>query len=309
MDHERYLVVTADDYGIGLATSQGILDLAIHGRISATVLLVNSPCVSAAVAAWQRAGNPRPLGWHPCLTLDAPILSPHRVPSLVDATGQFWKLGKFVSRLLTGRIRPADIEAELRAQLQRFIDLTGHPPTIVNSHHHVQVFSPVGKILEEILSPYKQSTYVRRIRESWKTWWGISGARKKRFFLSFMGRSDARRLNRKGFPGNVWLGGITNPPLLGNPEFFVRWLLQIPGKIVELTCHPGFLDPTLIGRDCTSIDGQLQRRFREWHLLRQSSFDEALREAGLTLVTPSQLSNMLPVLSRTAGVTVPSDAA
>jgi hypothetical protein len=145
VENSRYLVVTADDYGIGPATSRGILDLAVHGRISATVLLVNSAYVESAVKTWQQAGNPRELGWHPCLTLDKPILPPQQVPSLVDSLGRFWKLGGFIKRLYSGRIRASEIDVELRAQLRRFVDLTGYFPTVVNSHHHIQIFSPVGK--------------------------------------------------------------------------------------------------------------------------------------------------------------------
>src|SRR5713226_2341116 len=65
VDGKRYLVVTADDYGIGLATSQAILDLAVQGRVSCAVLLVNGPYAEDAVRAWRRAGEPLELGWHP----------------------------------------------------------------------------------------------------------------------------------------------------------------------------------------------------------------------------------------------------
>src|SRR5262249_60479832 len=82
VDGKRYLIVAADDFGIGPATSQGILDLAVLGRVTATVLLVNSPYAEPAVRAWRQAGQPVELGWHPCLTLDRPVLPPEIVPSL-----------------------------------------------------------------------------------------------------------------------------------------------------------------------------------------------------------------------------------
>src|SRR6476620_5162227 len=80
----RRLVVIADDFGIGSATSQGILDLAEAGVISGTVLLVNSPHAEADVAQWRKRGTPVPLGWHPCLTLDRPVLPTRKVKSLVN---------------------------------------------------------------------------------------------------------------------------------------------------------------------------------------------------------------------------------
>ena len=62
MNGKRYLIVTADDYGIGPETSRGILELSLQGRLTATVLLVNSPHVEPAVQAWQQAGRPVQLG-------------------------------------------------------------------------------------------------------------------------------------------------------------------------------------------------------------------------------------------------------
>src|SRR6516225_4580447 len=123
VEGKRYLVVTADDFGIGLETSRGILDLAKSGRITASVLLVNSPHAESAVRAWRRAGSPVELGWHPCLTLDAPVLPPDQVPSLVMADGCFPRLALLIHRLWLRRIRPDEVEAEFAAQFRRFVDL------------------------------------------------------------------------------------------------------------------------------------------------------------------------------------------
>ena len=289
MDGKRYLVVTADDYGIGPATSRAILDLAIQGRVTATVLLVNSPHAAAAVDEWRQAGRPMELGWHPCLTLDRPVLPPAAVPSLVDRQGRFWPLGRFLIRLLSGRIRAAEVQAELGAQLERFEDLVGFPPPVVNSHHHVQVFPPVGPILAGLLQGGRELPYVRRVREAWRALALVPGARLKRLFLSHLGRRDAARWHRQAFPGNDWLAGITDPPCVADPDFLARWLTRVPGDVVELTCHPGYFDPTLIGRDCTATDGQLQRRVRERQLLEDVGFETAYRQARFTLVPPSGL--------------------
>ena len=59
MSDKRFLIVTADDFGVGPATTQGILDLAVQGRVTATVLLVNAPYAAVAVRAWMRATSPR----------------------------------------------------------------------------------------------------------------------------------------------------------------------------------------------------------------------------------------------------------
>jgi predicted glycoside hydrolase/deacetylase ChbG (UPF0249 family) len=289
LDATRYLIVTADDFGIGPATTQGIVELAARGLVTGTVLLVNSPYAEAAVRAWRQAGAALELGWHPCLTLDRPVLPPGQVASLVQPDGRFWPLGEFVRRVCRRRIRPADIEAELRAQQRRFRDLVGRPPTLVNSHHHVQVFSPVGAILQVLLREQQPLPYLRRVCEPLRALVRVPGARLKRGFLSVLGWFDARRQRRAGLPGNDWLAGITDPPHVADPDYLSRWLTRVPGRIVELTCHPGHIDTTLIGRDCTANDGLLLRRVRELHLLRHASFPAACRQAGFTLIAPSEL--------------------
>ncbi len=292
MDGKRYLVVTADDYGIGVATSQAILDLAAQGRVTCAVLLVTAPQAEEAVRAWRKAGEPLELGWHPCLTLDRPILPAGQVPTLVAEEDRFWPLGTFLRRLFSGRIRGREIEAELRAQLSRYQELVGRPPSVVNSHHHVQVFAPIGAILRQLLQQQHPLPYVRRIHEPMPSLIHVPGARGKRLFLSSFGRRDAWHLEQAGFPGNDWLAGITDPPCVADPNFLVRWLTWMPGEVVELTCHPGYLDATLIGRDCTADDGQLQRRVGECQLLQDRRFLEACHRARLTLVAPSELRTL-----------------
>ena len=109
MDATRSLVVVADDYGIGPDTSRGILELAARGTITGAVLLVNSPYAAEAVRAWRSSGVPVELGWHPNLTLDRPVAPAARVPSLVGPDGCFWPLGRFLARLLTFRVRAAEV--------------------------------------------------------------------------------------------------------------------------------------------------------------------------------------------------------
>jgi predicted glycoside hydrolase/deacetylase ChbG (UPF0249 family) len=285
----RYLIVTADDYGIGPAVSRGILDLAARGVVTGTVLLANSPHAEEAVRAWRQAGATLEMGWHPCLTLDRPVLPADRVPSLVGPDGRFHALGCFTRRWLLGRIREADVRAELQAQYGLFRELVGRPPVVVNTHHHVQVFAPVGRVLLEVLGRRRPLPYVRRVREPWRMLARVPGARLKRAFLNALGRPDGRRQEALGFPGNDWLAGVTDPPCVEDPHFVARWLTRIPGRVVELTCHPGHADDTLLGRDCAARDGQYERRVREYELLRDDRFAQACRTAGFTLVGPSAL--------------------
>jgi predicted glycoside hydrolase/deacetylase ChbG (UPF0249 family) len=286
---ERQLIVIADDYGIGPATSAGILELANRGVVTGSVLLVNSPYAENDVADWHKAGQPMELGWHPNLTLDAPILPAARVPTLVNSQGLFWPLGAFMKKLFFGRIRADEVAAEFQAQLARFVDLVGQPPGLVNSHQHVSIFAPEGQILMALLQEQKPRAYIRRVREPWGMIRRIRGARTKRAFLNFHGRAMSRLQAACGFPGNDWLGGVTDPAWVKRSHFFEDWLTAIPGARVEMSCHPGFRDETLLGRDCQAHDGLMQRRVDELQLLRRPDFFQAVARSGFQLVRPARL--------------------
>jgi predicted glycoside hydrolase/deacetylase ChbG (UPF0249 family) len=287
---ERFLIVVADDFGIGPNTSSGILDVAERGSATASVLLVNSPSAESDIRRWRCRGCPMELGWHPNLTLDAPVLPASRVPTLLGADGKLLPLRHFVRRWLAGGLNPAEIASELAAQLDRFVELVGHLPTLINTHQHVGVFAPVGEILLSVLEQRRCVPYVRRVREPWSVLWRVPGARIKRTVLNLQGRRLARSQEARQFPGNDWLAGVTDPQWIKDPRFFGRWLHAVPGEVVELMCHPGYLDPTLLGRDCQLGDGLMERRVDELRLLREPAFQGAVAAAGFRLASPSELT-------------------
>jgi chitin disaccharide deacetylase len=274
------LVVTADDFGIGLETSRGILDLAARGAVTSTVLLVNSPFAAASVALWNKLGRPVELGWHPALTLDAPLSPPEHVPTLVDASGRFLNLGGLLKRLLRGRVRREELLLELNAQYDHFLELVGSPPPCVNFHHHLHVFPAIGAALRELFAQRNIQPFLRRVVEPRQTLSSITGARMKRLILTRFGARAAAAQQAAGLPGNDQLLGITDPAFVHDPEFFVRWLRRIRGEFVELTCHPGYYDESILGRDATRSDGQLERRAKELELLREPALLAELRRLG-----------------------------
>jgi len=185
---------------------------------------------------------------------------------------------------MTGRIRAEDIERELTAQYERFVEWVGRSPLVVNFHQHVGLFFPIGDILRGVLERSRPRPYVRRVVEPATMLARIPGARLKRSVLTYLGRRQARDLSRGGFPGADYLAGVTDPKWVQDPAFFVRLLSRVPGRVVELGCHPGHLDSTLPGRDG---EGLQRRRVDEYRLLADPSFDEVCRWAGFTRVAPS----------------------
>ena len=294
------LLVTREENGLGSSVDNrrrrlwhrtgyvgAILDLAMEGRITATVTIVNSADAQQAVGEWLAASPAADLGWHPNLTLDRPILPAERLPSLVRADGTFWPLGQFLRRACLGQIRFGEVRDEWQAQYRRFVELAGRPPAVVNSHQHVSLFPPCDDALLAVLDAQNARPYLRRVVESGSVIARVPGARVKRTALSVLGRRAARRAAAHGLPGCDWLIGVTDPGCVADNRYLDRWLKKIGGQgSVEVCCHPGYHDSSLIGRDCDSGDGLL-RRPRETTLLRLPTFLAACADAGLVPVRPT----------------------
>jgi hypothetical protein len=188
-----------------------------------------------------------------------------------------------LKRLSLGRVNTDELHAELFAQYQLFIRMVGQAPPAVNGHHHCHIFPYVGAVIRDILAHQHPKPFVRMVGEGLGTLTRVPGARVKRFILGLLGAKAARRQRQHEYPGTDRCAGITDPPFVQDPEFFTRWLRNVKGETVELTCHPGELDMSLEGRDGTLEDGQLHRRAREYELLKSPDFMSAVKAAGFTL--------------------------
>ena len=247
--------------------------------------MVNSPYALEAVRTWRQSGKALELGWHPCLTMDPPAAGAERVPSLVGPDGCMWPLGRFLKRLITGRIRAEEIELELAAQYEHFVEWIGGPPMVVNVHQHVGLFSPVGVLLRQVLAHSRPLPYVRRIIEPATMLARIPGARLKRSVLTCLGRQTgsrpkARGLSRRGLPGRY------NRSEMGPRPGVLRPLAVAssgPGGRIRLSSRPS-RTPHCQAATATAFSVAVWTNTVCW---RTPSFDEACRRAGFTRVTPS----------------------
>lgn len=127
----RTLIVNADDFGLTRGVSRGILTCYHNGIVSSTTLMVNRGADPALVEELRASGLG--VGLHVNLTLGTPVSDPQRVPSLLDAGGQFVR----DAREQAGRARPEEARIEIGNQVEAFRRLMGRFPTHLDSHHHV----------------------------------------------------------------------------------------------------------------------------------------------------------------------------
>ena len=126
----RRLIVNADDLGMTAGVTNGVV-AALEGGVvtSASAMVCRSRSAEHVRAAARRL--PRKLGVHLQLSAGAPVSSPERVASLVDASGRFPR------HLVEDAILDEDEAfSEWSAQVEAAIAL-GLSPTHVDSHHGI----------------------------------------------------------------------------------------------------------------------------------------------------------------------------
>jgi predicted glycoside hydrolase/deacetylase ChbG (UPF0249 family) len=139
----KWLIVTADDFGISRGVNRGIVEAHRDGILTSTSLMVNRPAAEEAGA----------------LSRQCPVLSVGLHLEL-DAT------------------HCDDVSAELERQLARFTALTGASPTHIDSHHDVhrdpRVLPHVRAWARRVGAPVRGYSDVRHLSKFYGQWGGES---------------------------------------------------------------------------------------------------------------------------------------
>lgn len=134
----RRIIVNADDLGLSPSVNTAIFDVFRAGNLSSATLMVNMPGTEDAVEGKKEFPG-LAVGLHFCITEGTALFG---ASSLTGPDGRFVDRGTIFKRSLLGRLRSADVRAELLAQLARMEEL-GVVPTHVDSHQHVHMIPGV----------------------------------------------------------------------------------------------------------------------------------------------------------------------
>jgi hopanoid biosynthesis associated protein HpnK len=241
----RRLIVNADDFGLHAAVNRGILAAHTAGIVSSASLMAGGAAFDEAV---RLAGECPRLGVGVHLTLVGanPVLPAEEVSSLVDETGSLYgSYPLFIKRLLRGKIRLAEVEQELAAQIDR-IRMAGIQPSHLDSHQHLHVLPGIGGIVLDLAKRF--SIRAIRIPAEPVAFIGATPATVGRLvgrggltMLANLFRQQAAAAGIRTtdhFYGMLAGGQLTEPAILAI-------LLHLPQGNSELMTHPGFADESL----------------------------------------------------------------
>ena len=256
------VIVGADDLGLSPGITQGILESHRDGVVRSTSLLVTFPDAEEA-AVLARAERGLEVGLHIDLVGGEPVSDPARVRSLVGADGRFHRLPQFAARLLSGRIRLAEVATEVRAQAARAREW-GIEPLAWDSHRHTHLMPPASRVVA-IVARQEGVRYLRRARPP------RLAATAKAQLLGAASLVSAALL--RGLPGNDWFVDLTALPSRPDPAA-VALYAAYPGR-GEIVAHPGRPDEALRATG----DGLTLRRFDDLAVLIDPLLKTAIGDA------------------------------
>jgi chitin disaccharide deacetylase len=185
----KYLVVNADDFGASAGVNRGVAEAHRRGIVTSASLMVGMPG-SELAARLARESPALSIGLH------AWFGDGRRAPA-ADLSD------------------PAACRASLDAQLIRFMDLMGRPPTHLDSHHHVHTHPSLLRHFRETAErcgiPLRECSGVRYCSRFYGQWAG------------------------EHHPEQVSVAGLIQ--ILAT---------DVGDGVTELGCHPGCADPALV---------------------------------------------------------------
>ncbi|XP_077457028.1 carbohydrate deacetylase [Stigmatopora argus] len=148
------MVVTGDDFGYCPKRNQGIVDCFKAGGISSVSLLVNASAAKDAADLAKRHGIP--IGLHANLSEGRPVSQNlQQTSTLVNGCGFFHGKMGFRQALARHQLSMEEVDLELRNQIRRFRDLTGHLPHHMDGHQHVHILPEVREVFAQVLSDHR----------------------------------------------------------------------------------------------------------------------------------------------------------
>jgi len=233
----KYLIVTADDFGLHESVNDAIEQASHAGILTAASLMMSGPAAADAIERAHRLPQLR-VGLHLVLADGWPVLAPAEIPLLVDRDG-FLDDG-MVRRgiaIFTNPSAKRQIEAEIRAQLLAY-RRTGLTLDHVNAHKHFHFHPTVLSILLSLAREFgirairvpREPLWFARAHGKWSSLPGAAS-------LAALAATMKYRIRAAGILCNDQVFGIANSGSM-DERGVLKVLARLPNGITEIYLHP-----------------------------------------------------------------------
>ena len=278
----NHLIINADDFGLTAGVNRAILELHEAEVLTSTTLMAKAAATEEAIEL-ARSMPSLGVGCHVVLVDGEPVLPARELPTLVDQrTGRFHPtLGPFLPRLLSGRIRRSEIEAEAAAQIA-LLQSRGVALTHIDTHKHVHMFP---KVLRPVLRA-ATAAGIRIVRNPFEPGWSLRATpgapwlrRAEVTLLRRLEGAFRRIVAKEGFATTDGAIGVLATGTL-DAVTVASLLRNMPGGTWELVSHPGYNDAEL-ARAYTRLRASRETEREALHTLKQFPNLDLISFAGL----------------------------
>lgn len=151
-EEPRRVIITADDFGASDNINKGIIKGIDTGFINTVSAMVTFPDACESITELSEGHSDVNIGLHLSITSGLPVSRSDEVASLVDEDGYFYTIDKVILRL--SKIDPAELEAELRKQIEVFLDTGVRLDHLSSQHNILHLYSPFTEIVMNLAGEY-----------------------------------------------------------------------------------------------------------------------------------------------------------
>jgi hopanoid biosynthesis associated protein HpnK len=249
----KFLIVTADDFGLHPAVNEAVELASRLGVLSATSLMMGADATADAVHRARRLPQLR-VGLHLVLADGLATLAPELIPGLVDARGY---LG---DRMFIDAVRFAasprlrrQLEAEIRAQFAAFAR-TGLVLDHVNVHKHFHLHPVLLGLILRVGREFGVAALRIPDEPLWAAAQGpslaaVGGALLLKPWLALM----RRRVRAAGLMANDAVFGVASSGMM-NESVLLEIIGRLTNGVTEIYLHPAtqpgwMIAPSMSGYD------------------------------------------------------------
>ena len=149
---ERFLIITADDFGASENINEGI-KIAADKKSITTISVLSNFTESLSQLKYISESHPDiGIGVHLNITTGKPLLGAERVPSLVDANGNFYTIEALLPKITSISIE--DLRKELRAQIIALVNYDIRLDHLSDQNGIISLYTPFFDILMELAKEF-----------------------------------------------------------------------------------------------------------------------------------------------------------
>ncbi|MFO0838193.1 MAG: ChbG/HpnK family deacetylase [Phycisphaerae bacterium] len=293
----RFVILEADDLGLLHAFNEGILAAHRDGSLTSACIRANGFAYRHAIEEVLPQCDGMAVGLHLCLNEAAPVAPPDAVRDLLDAGGNLRGGYTWLMRAARTATGIAQVECELRAQLER-VRRDGVRIDHLNSHQHVHMIPPIFRLVCRLASEYG----VPAVRLTRELPYSAGGLRKrltpyvnsnivKHLLLNSFARANEAAARRFGIATTDYFLGVRHTSAM-DIRAVLAGLRAVPYGSIEVLLHPAIgpdpRDDVYPSRSLARYVASPQRR-AELASLRSAELVEHMRSRQWTPITYAAL--------------------